>query len=54
MLVRDEGVPAEPTAAAGLAALLTGVVDVPAGARVALVISGGNVAPELLAQVAAG
>ncbi len=54
VLVRDEGVPAEPAAAAGLAALLTGVVEVPSGGRVVLVISGGNVAPELLAQVAAG
>jgi threonine dehydratase len=54
VLVCDESVPAEPAAAAGLAALLTGVVEVPSGARVALIISGGNVAPELLAQVAAG
>ena len=53
-LVRDEAVPAEPAAAAGLAAILTGLIDVPAGARVVLVISGGNVAPELLAQVAVG
>jgi threonine dehydratase len=53
VLVRDEGVPAEPAAAAGLAALLAGVVDVPSGARVALLISGGNVAPDLLAQVSA-
>jgi threonine dehydratase len=51
VLVRDEGVPAEPAAAAGLAALLAGVVDVPSGARVVLLISGGNVAPDLLAQV---
>jgi threonine dehydratase len=50
-LVREEGIPAEPAAAAGLAALETGLVPVPAGATVALVISGGNVAPDLLAQV---
>lgn len=50
-LVRDEGIPAEPAAAAGLAALEAGLVPVPAGATVALVISGGNVAPDLLAQV---
>jgi threonine dehydratase len=52
VLVREENVPAEPAAAAGLAALMTGVVEVPAGARIALVISGGNVAPDLLARVA--
>ncbi len=49
ILVREEDVPAEPAAAAGLAALLTGAVPVPAGATVALVISGGNVDPSLLA-----
>ena len=53
VLVRDERVAAEPAGAAGLAALLTGVVDVAPGSRVVLVISGGNVAPELLEQLAA-
>ncbi len=52
-LVRDEKVPAEPAAAAGLAALLDGLVEIRPGERVVLVISGGNVAPELLAEVAA-
>jgi len=33
----------EPSGAAGLAALLTGRVEAPAGARVAVVLSGGNV-----------
>jgi len=50
-LVREEGIPAEPAAAAGLAALESGLVSVPAGATVALVISGGNIAPDLLAQL---
>jgi threonine dehydratase len=54
VLVREENVPAEPAAAAGLAALLSGVVEAPAGGRVVLVISGGNVAPDLLEQLAAG
>jgi threonine dehydratase len=52
-LVRDEGVPAEPAAAAGLAALESGLVPVRSGATVALVVSGGNVSPDLLAQVSA-
>jgi threonine dehydratase len=39
---------AEPAGAAGLAALLSGVVSVPAGAHVAVVISGGNVDLERL------
>jgi len=54
VLVREENVPAEPAAAAGLAALLSGVVEAPPGGRVVLVISGGNVAPDLLEQLAAG
>jgi threonine dehydratase len=54
VLVRDEGVLAEPAAAAGLAALLSGAVDVPAGGRVVLVISGGTVDPDLLRSVSAG
>jgi threonine dehydratase len=48
ILVRDENVAAEPAAAAGLAAVLTGAVPVPPGANVAFVISGGNVDPDLL------
>lgn len=34
---------AEPAGAAGLAALLSGAVHVPAGARVAIIVSGGNI-----------
>ncbi len=41
----------EAGAAAGVAALLTGRVDVRRARAVAVVISGGNVAPELLARV---
>jgi threonine dehydratase len=39
---------AEPAGAAGLAALLSGSVSVPAGARVAVIISGGNIDLERL------
>jgi threonine dehydratase len=39
---------AEPAGAAGLAALLSGVIRVPAGARVGVVISGGNIDLERL------
>ena len=48
ILVRDEDIAAEPAAAAGLAAVLSGAVAVPPGANVAFVISGGNVDPGLL------
>jgi threonine dehydratase len=48
VLVSEEKVMAEPAAAAGLAALLTGAVPVVPGTRVVLVISGSNVAPNLL------
>jgi threonine dehydratase len=41
----------EPSAAVGLAALRTGQVDTVPNARVALVLSGGNVAPATLAQI---
>jgi threonine dehydratase len=43
----------EPGGAAGLAALLAGLVDV-AGRTVALVLSGGNVDPALFARVING
>ena len=51
VLLREEGVPAEPAGAAGLAALLSRTVPVTPGQRVVLVISGGNVDPELLARL---
>jgi threonine dehydratase len=51
VLVREEGIPAEPAGATGLAALLTGTIPVTAGSRVVLVISGGNVDPALLASL---
>ena len=51
VLVREEGVPAEPAGATGLAALLTGAVPVAPGSRGVLVISGGNVDPALLATL---
>jgi threonine dehydratase len=51
MLVRDEGVPAEPAAAAGLAALRDGLVKINPGETVVLVISGGNIAPDLLERL---
>jgi len=41
---------AEPAGAAATAALMTGKVTAPPGARVVAIISGGNVAPELLAS----
>jgi threonine dehydratase len=44
----------EPGAAVGVAALLAGRIDVRGSAGVALVISGGNVAAELAAEVLAG
>jgi threonine dehydratase len=42
---------AEPAGAAGVAALLAGRVDVPPGARVAVVLSGGNVAVARLKDI---
>jgi threonine dehydratase len=53
IIVREEGIIAEPAAAAGLAGVLTGAVPVPAGAQVVFVISGANIAPELLERVRA-
>ena len=44
---------AEPAAAAGLAALLSGAVQVPRGARVVCVVTGGNVDRERLMALAA-
>lgn len=43
----------EPAAAAGLAAILEGRVDVPVGARVGIVLSGGNADPERLGAICA-
>ena len=41
----------EPTGAVGAAAVLTGKLAVPAGARIGVVLSGGNVDPDLLLQI---
>ena len=53
ILLREEGVPAEPAGAAGLAALLSRAVPVTPGQHIVLVISGGNVDPDLLARLTA-
>jgi threonine dehydratase len=46
---------AEPAGAAATAAIMTGKIKAPPGARVVSVVSGGNIGPELLAQhLAAG
>jgi threonine dehydratase len=44
----------EAGAAAGVAALISGRVDVAGSSGVAVVISGGNIAPELLVQILGG
>ena len=44
----------EPTGAAGAASVLAGKLPLPRGARVGVVLSGGNVDPELLAAVLGG
>jgi threonine dehydratase len=44
----------EPGAAVGVAAILAGRLDVAGSKGVALVISGGNVAPQLAAEILAG
>jgi threonine dehydratase len=44
----------EPGAAVGVAALLAGRIDIEGAKGVALVISGGNVAPQLAAEILAG
>ena len=41
----------EPSGAAGIAALLSGAVELPAGARVLAVISGGNADHEMLKRL---
>lgn len=46
------GIAAEPAAAACLAALMSGVVRLPAGTRVACVVTGGNVDASRLAELA--
>jgi threonine dehydratase len=53
ILLREEGVPAEPAGAAGLAALLSQGGPGHPGQQVVLVISGGNVDPDLLARLTA-
>jgi threonine dehydratase len=45
---------AEPSGAAGMAALLAGRLDLPAGSTVVAVISGGNIDLDVMARVAAG
>src|SRR5881296_52370 len=45
---------AEPTGAVGAAAVLTRKLAVPAGARIGVVLSGGNVDPDLLLQILQG
>src|SRR5262249_25277948 len=45
---------AEPAGAAATAALMTGKIKAPPGARVVSVVSGGNIGPELLAEHLAG
>ena len=44
----------EPGAAVGVAALLAGRVDVRGRGGAAVVVSGGNVAPQLAAEILAG
>ena len=50
-LLEDEKVVSEGAGAVGIAALLAGLVDVPRGSKVGVVISGGNVDVNLLARV---
>lgn len=50
VLALEAKLAAEAAGAAGVAALLAGKIDVPAGGRVGLVISGGNYDPALLAS----
>jgi threonine dehydratase len=44
----------EPTGAVSLAAVIAGKVPIPAGARIGVVLSGGNVDPEVLARLITG
>jgi threonine dehydratase len=44
----------EPTGAVSAAAVLTGKVPMPAGSRVGVVLSGGNIDPALLAEILTG
>jgi threonine dehydratase len=41
----------EPTGAVGAAAVLTRKLSAPAGARVGVVLSGGNIDPDLLIRI---
>jgi len=45
---------AEPTGAVGAAAVLAGKLAVPRGARIGVVLSGGNLDPDLLIQILRG
>jgi threonine dehydratase len=51
VLARDVHLVAEPTGAVALAAVLSGRLPVPKGSRVGVIVSGGNVDPELLSDV---
>jgi threonine dehydratase len=51
VLVHDEGVIGEPAAAAGLAGVLSGAIPVAPEAKTVFIISGGNIAPDLLHQL---
>ena len=44
----------EPTGAVGAAAVLTGKLSLRKGARVGVVLSGGNIDPDLLIQILRG
>jgi threonine dehydratase len=44
----------EPTGAVPAAALLAGKLPLPTGSKVGVVLSGGNIDPELLARILAG
>ncbi len=50
-LIERAKLAAEPAGAASLAALLSGVVTLPAGSRVTCVVSGGNLSPATLRQL---
>jgi threonine dehydratase len=50
-IVLNVRVVAEPTGAVGAAAVLTGTLGVPRGARVGVVLSGGNIDPDLLVSL---
>jgi len=51
LLIQRCKLAAEPSGAAGLAALLSGKVAASAGSTVVCVISGGNIGPDILKQL---